>query len=182
VEGRICSDISYLLLMKIIPIYDTDRSSKKRHYVRGTREERFWAKVDKTPGIGPKGDCWGWRGRPDAGGYAQLRTNGVLEYAHRVSWELAGFELTADLELDHKCRNRTCTNPDHLEQVTPKVNILRGEGTSAKNAVKVVCIAGHPFDEANTYITPNGTRQCRICKRRRDAEWRASRKDAAWAA
>jgi hypothetical protein len=26
------------------------------------------------------------------------------------------------------------------------------------------CPQGHPYDEENTYITPNGWRQCRICR------------------
>jgi len=29
------------------------------------------------------------------------------------------------LELDHLCRVTSCVNPDHLEQVTKQVNLLR---------------------------------------------------------
>lgn len=30
-----------------------------------------------------------------------------------------------------------------------------------------VCRYGHPYDEQNTYVRPDGTRDCRICRRRR---------------
>ncbi len=29
---------------------------------------------------------------------------------------------------------------------------------------KIQCKQGHPYDEGNTYWTPDGTRQCRICR------------------
>lgn len=32
------------------------------------------------------------------------------------------------------------------------------------------CVKGHLYDEANTYIQPNGTRRCRTCKQ---AAWQA---------
>jgi len=33
------------------------------------------------------------------------------------------------------------------------------------NAMKTHCKHGHPFDEANTYLAPRGTRECRTCKK-----------------
>ena len=58
---------------------------------------------------------------------------------------------------------KDCVHPDHLEPVTNRENILRGKAVSARNARKTHCIHGHPFDEANTYIYPNGHRRCRRC-------------------
>jgi len=40
---------------------------------------------------------------------------------------------------------------------------------------KTHCKYGHPFTLANTYIEPNGHRQCRICKRERLREHRRER-------
>ena len=31
--------------------------------------------------------------------------------------------------------------------------------------MKTHCGRGHPFDEANTYVTPRGVRHCRACHR-----------------
>lgn len=42
------------------------------------------------------------------------------------------------------------------------------------NARKDCCPQGHPYDEENTYIAPNGGRQCKICRKVRVVEswWR----------
>lgn len=33
------------------------------------------------------------------------------------------------------------------------------------NTRKTHCSKGHPYDEANTYVTPKGKRDCRACRR-----------------
>jgi hypothetical protein len=33
------------------------------------------------------------------------------------------------------------------------------------NSVKTHCLRDHPFDEENTYVKADGSRQCRTCKR-----------------
>lgn len=72
-------------------------------------------------------------------------------------------------------RVRNCVNPAHLEPVTQKVNVLRGEGASARNAAKTHCDYGHELTKDNTYVTPDGRRNCRTCKRRTNAQARARR-------
>jgi hypothetical protein len=52
-------------------------------------------------------------------------------YAHRVAWVVANEQPIPDhLVIAHKCDNRSCVNPDHLECVTESKNIkdsfLRG--------------------------------------------------------
>jgi len=34
---------------------------------------------------------------------------------------------------------------------------------SAANALKQACRNGHPYSKANTRVTPNGWRSCRMC-------------------
>lgn len=47
------------------------------------------------------------------------------------------------------------------------------EEPSAPEQPKTRCPAGHPYDEENTYVTRQGWRCCRICKRDSDRRRRA---------
>ncbi len=78
-----------------------------------TVNERFWAKVDKTPGQGPQGTCWEWRAATAGKGYGVLRVAGKQTYAHRLSYELCYGPL-GNLFALHKCDNPKCVNPSHL--------------------------------------------------------------------
>ena len=91
------------------------------------------------------------------------RWNGKL--AHRLTYEATHGPIPSGLTLDHLCRNRRCVNPDHLEPVTNRENILRGTSPSALHAVQTACVNGHPFDAANTRTNANGSRSCRACNR-----------------
>ena len=72
--------------------------------------------------------CWWWGARWDSGnGYGKVRHHGKCHMAHRIVYALLIDEVPDDLVLDHKCRNRLCCNPEHLEPVTVKINTHRGE-------------------------------------------------------
>lgn len=82
--------------------------------------------------------------------------------------------ITSPPYIDHLCGVRRCVNPEHLEAVTHRENLLRGTGFAAVNAAKTHCPHGHEYTPENTYHNPNpnGGRICRTCKRKRDAERR----------
>lgn len=127
--------------------------------------ERFWSKVTKTP------TCWLWTAVTSAGyGTIWVREIQGYEFAHRVSWRLAGRLLTPGLQLDHLCRTPICVNPDHLQEVSARTNTLRGIGPTAINARKTHCIHGHEFSAANTVWRSNGQRKCRACRTRHSRE------------
>lgn len=125
---------------------------------RETFIRRLWARVDKTD------DCWVWQGRLAANGYGRVVPDGRDRVVHRVVYELLVGPVAEGLTLDHLCRNRACVNPAHLEPVTNRENILRGESPTATNARKTHCIHGHEFTEENTYMD-RGRRMCRTCNR-----------------
>jgi hypothetical protein len=119
----------------------------------------------------PATGCWIWQRAVSSTGYGIL----AGQLAHRAVYERHRGPVPAGLELDHRCRNRACVNPDHLEPVTHRENQRRGAAPNGINARKTHCIRGHEFTPANTYIRPdNGNRQCRICNVTREAK-RSSR-------
>jgi len=123
--------------------------------------------------VDPVHGCWVGQGRLDKNGYARYSGRGL----HRVVWELLIGPVPDGLVLDHVkargCATNACCNPGHLEPVTRRVNTLRGCNPAAVNARKTRCDHDHPFDAANTYWRPDGHRDCRICVRRRSAEYKA---------
>lgn len=134
-----------------------------------TPEVRFFSYIQPAPNWD---DCWIWMKRLEDTGYARFRVGKKPYMAHRWSFEFLRVEIPYGLDLDHLCRNSACVNPWHLEPVNDYVNVVvRGTGLTARNARKTHCLRGHPFDEANTYITPKrGRRQCRACGRIREQQ------------
>lgn len=120
----------------------------------------FWSKVERTE------DCWNWQGYINQRwGYGYVRINSKLWRVHRLSFTLLKGGIPSGKHLDHLCRNRICVNPDHLEPVTNKENVLRGNGITAQNERKTQCHNGHPLNGANLYITPLGYRNCKTCRK-----------------
>ena len=116
------------------------------------------------------GACWFWMAAK-TNGYGVVQHNGRVQRAHRVVYEHLVGPIPVGLELDHLCRNRACVNPAHLEPVTGKDNIARGESMSALHSRQTHCRAGHEFTPDNTYLRKRGhntERFCRECCRARD--------------
>lgn len=131
-------------------------------YPRSPAEERFWSKVDRSE---PDG-CWLWLAHRSPGGYGRFavtRTHRVQ--AHRFAYEQIVGPIPDGLTLDHLCRTRACVNPVHLEPVTNRENIIRGDTLPAANLAKTVCHRGHDFTPENTRIVASGARDCRTCDR-----------------
>lgn len=155
--------------------------------VRGTggngddmlNEELFWSKVDRSGG---ENSCWTWTGgTKDKAGYGRFGTGSRtdestrMRFAHRIAYELLIGPLPEGTELDHTCRNHGCANPLHLEPVSHRENVIRGEGPPALNARKTECISGHRFTEGNTYFW-RGKRLCRACRKEADGRRQRNRR------
>jgi hypothetical protein len=120
--------------------------------------ERFWDKAMPCPMSG----CWLWVGSTRRG-YGQAWSGDTVSPAHRYAYEAAHGALPSGTVLDHLCRIRCCVNPAHLEPVSDRVNVRRGNSPSAVNARKTHCKYGHALTPDNTYVWPSG-RACKTCK------------------
>ncbi len=121
--------------------------------------------------------CWVWTAARGRDGYGRLWVDGKSVLAHRFAYDQFVGPIPDGLVLDHLCRNRACCNPEHLRVCTHRENILAtgALSPSAVHSRQTHCIHGHPFDAANTYLRPNGKRDCRACRRRSKAEYRQRR-------
>src|SRR3990167_9138023 len=134
--------------------------------------DRFWSKVDKN---GP-GGCWLWTGATSSGyGRFRINTHWPSARAHRLAYESVIGPIPNGLTLDHLCRVRRCVNPHHMEPVSRKLNILRGDSCCARNAKATHCPHGHPYDLFNTYDRGERGRECRTCRNEHMRRWRAAR-------
>lgn len=143
---------------------------------------RFWLKVAKAgpvPEHAPHlGSCWLWTGSNNGAGYGQFWDGARKVYADRWAYEQEHGPIPQDLQCDHLCRVPPCVRPTHIELVTGRENIRRGDGPEAsrqRQLAKTHCLEGHPFNGENTYLYPSGSRECRECGRKR-ARIRARRR------
>jgi hypothetical protein len=115
--------------------------------------------------------CWIWcKGRTVTHGYGRVYYGlcRKSESAHRLmfAWLVHPLPRGKQLgELDHLCRRPSCCSPLHLEFVSGKENIYRGNGVAVINARKTHCKRDHPLSGSNLKIDSAGKRQCRICQK-----------------
>ena len=67
------------------------------------------------------GQCWGWKGYISSG-YANVKVGKKTILAHRLSYILHKGEIPNGMVIMHRCDNKICTNPDHLELGTRSQN------------------------------------------------------------
>lgn len=108
--------------------------------------------------------CWLWQGHLDKNGYGSFWQK-TGHRAHRWSYEYYKEKIPQGLTIDHLCRVKNCVNPDHLEVVTNRENILRAK------PVNKSCKNGHLYSE-HGFLNTLGRKACRICSRGNTRRWR----------
>jgi hypothetical protein len=129
------------------------------------RQEAFTKVVEMRS----RGRCWPFLLSTGSHGYGQFYLG---EYcvprsttAHRVAYVLWVGPIAPAMTIDHdrsRCGGGICCNPAHLRQLPNELN-AKDNGQN----LKTHCPQGHPYDQANTYISPRGDRRCRTCARNR---------------
>lgn len=107
--------------------------------------------------------CLLWHGDRDNKGYGHVWADRKLHLAHRAFYETFIGPIPDGLKCDHLCRVRNCINPNHIELVTDRENILRGIGAPAMNARKTHCKYGHPLTGDNLFIYKRYHHRYRVC-------------------
>jgi len=133
--------------------------------MQGTIKSKITSRMDVRD-AGYLTPCWISNRSEHTSGYTKLGIDGKTMLTHRVAYEEWRGDIPDGLVIDHLCRNRKCCNPDHLEPVTHRENLVRGETLTAREAAQTHCLRGHAFDEVNTYRSPSkpGIRECRACR------------------
>lgn len=121
--------------------------------------DRLWAHVREDAQ-----GCWIWSGRRYPSGYGGFSLGRETTYTHRIMYMIFVGEIARGLHTDHLCRIRECCNPDHLEAVTCRENVMRSPiQLMAINARKTHCKRGHPLSGENLHVNKDGGRVCRAC-------------------
>lgn len=106
-------------------------------------------------------------GKPKKSGYHYCKINGKLWRAHRFSYIMTyGPPPPEKPFILHKCNNKACWNPGHLEAGTQSENMadMLKAGTHS-GARKTHCKNGHKLggDNLTNFELKFGKRRCRSC-------------------
>lgn len=123
-----------------------DASGDEAH-VGKSLEERFWAKVNKDGPLMTHMDtaCWLWTGatngtRPGMG-HGSIFGQGRKWYVHRLSYLWHYGELPKGMEVEHRCHQPPCVNPQHLRLTTRKQNMENRSGPQSNTTSGVLGVS-----------------------------------------
>lgn len=131
--------------------------------------ERFEKIIGISLGLVPKDGCVIWPNSKNEAGYGRFPVGGGEQKAHVASWVFEnGRPVPEGFEVHHRCGERACVNPHHLE--------LKERRPHRSGHRKNYCPNGHLYTEENTATGRRGYRVCKICRAARSARHRAERR------
>jgi HNH endonuclease len=160
-----------------LPDYRTSEKRVKRpggprgFWSRNITDADYLTKIYSKCVMNAEG-CLRWQGNKNTKGYGEMGYRNSRQIVHRLVYRLILGRIPPGMLVCHTCDVRDCCNWQHLFLGTAKDN---NRDTAKKgrhhNTVKTHCPKGHPYDLANTYITPAGLRNCRACSRERQRRY-----------
>lgn len=103
----------------------------------------------------PTTGCLLWLGATGGDGYGVLRHDGRSWLAHRLVCSLVGREPTAGLVVRHRCDQRMCVRPEHLDVGTQQDNAFdrerRGRGMHTTQPHRQVSQSRHGMAKLGIY-------------------------------
>jgi hypothetical protein len=88
----------------------------------GSKPRDIGPRLVKRRQINPESGCWIWTGSRTSNGYGQIYKNGRNIVVHRAAFEHWVGPVGEDT-VHHKCAERLCFNPEHLQLATMRENI-----------------------------------------------------------
>jgi hypothetical protein len=132
------------------------------------------ARFDASIQVADSG-CWEWIRTRNREGYGHFAYNYQTIRAHRWSYERAYGPVPDGLVVGHKCDNKPCVNPDHLEAITVQQNTQDAHDRGLvvnQESRKTHCVNGHLLPPADE----NNRRVCMACRVARQKVRRALRR------
>lgn len=120
----------------------------------------------------PNTGCWLWLDGLVHGYGRCFVGDNHHDQAHRMSWRLANGPIPEGFEVHHKCRQRSCVNPAHLEALSYADHRAADfpNGPINGNVKKTHCLRGHELSGRNLIMEPSRraksgfSRRCRECQ------------------
>lgn len=113
--------------------------------------------------------CVEWTGAIEDGYGRMSMGRKEQRRVHCVAWEIEYGPIPAGRDIHHRCLNKLCVNPDHLECLTKAQHRQRHAEEWRRATVR--CAYGHEYEP--TYTASGSCRGCLVCV----AERRAAKKE-----
>jgi len=126
-----------------------------------------------------KKDCIFQKKNHNPSGYAITNIGDKKARTHRLEWAKVFGPIPEGFDLHHKCYNKGCINPDHLEAMSHSehMKLSRKEeeisfgSRQLLASLRMKCKQGHFFTTENTYMY-KGYRYCRTCNKEKVRRFR----------